>query len=45
MGTEDFTAAAWSTYHFVELNIWEDRLKLQAINQDGEVFDEVVISP
>ncbi len=44
-GREDFTAAAWSTYHFVELNIWNDRLELQAINHEGETFDEVVISP
>jgi 3',5'-cyclic AMP phosphodiesterase CpdA len=42
-GVEDFTAVAWSTHHFVDLNIFEDRLLLRAVDQDGEQFDEVVI--
>lgn len=42
---EDFTATSWSTYHFVELNIWADRLELRAIDQHGQVFDAVTITP
>ncbi len=41
----DFTAAAWSTLHFVDLAVWDDRMELRAVDQDGRVFDEAVILP
>jgi predicted phosphodiesterase len=42
-GVEDFTAVAWSTHHFVDLNVFDDHLLVRAIDQDGDQFDEVVI--
>jgi hypothetical protein len=42
-GIEDFTAVAYSTHHFIDLNIYDDHILLRAIDQDGEQFDEVVI--
>jgi hypothetical protein len=42
-GTEDFTAVAYSTHHYVDLNIYPDRILLRAVDQDGEQFDEAVI--
>lgn len=42
-GEEEFTAAAWSWHHFVDIGIHADRLVVRAVNQDGRVFDEVVI--
>ena len=42
-GTEDFTAVAYSTHHYVDMNIYDDHILLRAIDQDGEQFDEVVI--
>lgn len=42
-GTSDFTAVAYSTHHYVDLNVFDDHLLLRAIDQDGEQFDEVVI--
>jgi predicted phosphodiesterase len=42
-GTADFTAVAYSTHHYVDLNIHDDRVLLRAIDQDGEQFDEAVI--
>ncbi len=44
-GRADFTEVAWSTYHFVDLAVWPDRLSLRAINQQGQVFDAVSLSP
>lgn len=41
--TEDFTAVAWSTHHYVDLNIYPNHILLRAIDQDGEQFDEAVI--
>ena len=41
----DFTETAWSTYHFVDLAVWPDRLELRAIDQHGEVFDSVSLTP
>jgi predicted phosphodiesterase len=35
----EFTAAAASTYHFVELAAYEDRLDVRAVNHDGRVVD------
>jgi len=42
-GEEDFTAASWSVLHFMDLGVYEDRLVLRAITQDGRVFDEATI--
>lgn len=42
-GVDDFTAVAYSTHHFVDLNVFDDHLLVRAIDQDGEQFDEVVI--
>lgn len=42
-GVEDFTAVAYSTHHFVDLNVFDDHLLVRAIDQDCEQFDEVVI--
>lgn len=41
----DFTAVAWSTYHFLDLLVWPDRLEVRAINQDGAMFDSVTLQP
>jgi hypothetical protein len=38
-GRAEFTAAAASTYHFVELLAYPDRLELRAVTPDGQVFD------
>ena len=42
-GQDDFTAVAYSTHHFVDLNVFDDHLLIRAIDQDGEQFDEVVV--
>ena len=42
-GRRPFTATSWWTYHFVELNVWADRLEIRAIDQQGMVFDEATI--
>jgi 3',5'-cyclic AMP phosphodiesterase CpdA len=42
-GIDDYTAVAWSTHHYVDLNIYPDHLLIRAIDQDGEQFDEVTI--
>jgi len=40
-----FTATSFSWHHFVEVAVFHDALVLRAINQDGRVGDEVVITP
>jgi 3',5'-cyclic AMP phosphodiesterase CpdA len=42
-GIDDFTAVAYSTHSFVDMNIFDDHILLRAIDQDGEQFDEAVI--
>lgn len=42
-GIDDFTAVAYSTHHYVDMNIFEDHIVLRAIDQDGEQFDEAII--
>jgi hypothetical protein len=42
-GTDDFTAVAYSTHHYVDLNIYPGHILLRAIDQDGEQFDEAVV--
>ena len=41
----DFTAVSWSTQHFVDIQVWEDHLLLQAVAQDGLVYDAVELLP
>jgi 3',5'-cyclic AMP phosphodiesterase CpdA len=43
-GEDDFTAAAYSWHHFVDIAITGDRLELRAVGQDGSVFDEVTLT-
>ena len=40
-----FTAVSWSTQHFVDLQIWPDRLELQAVAQDGLAYDSFELRP
>jgi phosphoserine phosphatase len=42
-GREEYTAAAWSWHHFVDISVYDDRLVVRAVNQDVRAFDEVVI--
>jgi len=38
-----FSAVAWSTYHFIDIAIWTDRLELRAVDQSGAVFDSITL--
>ena len=40
-----FTEFAASTYHFTELAVYADRLEIRAVDQNGEVFDTITLSP
>lgn len=42
-GEESFTAASWSVLHYVDLNVWPDRILLRAVDQNGMEFDQVTI--
>jgi 3',5'-cyclic AMP phosphodiesterase CpdA len=42
-GEDDFTVVSYSVLHFVDLNVFEDRLVLRAVTQGGRVFDEATI--
>jgi hypothetical protein len=44
-GVDDFTAVAYATHHFVDMNIFDDHIVVRAIDQDGEQFDEAIIPP
>jgi 3',5'-cyclic AMP phosphodiesterase CpdA len=44
-GTEEYTAYAAATFHFVDVNVFSDRIYVQAIDHDGRRFDDVVIDP
>ena len=44
-GEEGFTAASFSWHHFVEVNVFDDRLVIRAVNQDHRVGDEATIVP
>ncbi len=39
----DFTESAWSVLHWLEIEVWADRLELRAVSQDGLVFDRATI--
>ena len=40
-----FTATSFSWHHFVEIAVFDDRIVLRAVNQDGDVADEDIIAP
>lgn len=42
-GRDAFTAVSWSTYSFVDLVVYGDRLEGQAIDHDGRAIDNFVI--
>lgn len=44
-GRADFTAESASTYHFVELAVYADRIDVHAVQQDGRVFDSFSLTP
>jgi 3',5'-cyclic AMP phosphodiesterase CpdA len=39
----DFSVVAWSTYHFLDIAVWNSHLDLRAVDQQLGVIDEVVI--
>ena len=41
----DFSAVAWSTYHFVDISVTSDRLVVRAVDQQLEIIDEVTLTP
>ncbi len=41
----EFTEVASSIHHFVDLAIWPDRMEVRAVDQAGEVFDDVTLAP
>jgi hypothetical protein len=43
-GRADFTAFSTSQLHFVDLDVYADRLEGKAINQDGDVIDSFTIT-
>lgn len=44
-GYADFTEYAAATYHFLDINVFVDRIVVRPVNHDVEYFDEVVITP
>lgn len=42
-GVADFTAVSWSTYSFVDILVYADRLQVQAVNHDGRAIDSFVL--
>lgn len=44
-GARDFTARSFSWHHFVELDVYPDRLVGRAVNQDGRVADTWTLRP
>ncbi len=40
-----FTEVAWSTFHFVDLAVWPDRMEVRAVDQAGDLFDSVTLLP
>lgn len=44
-GERGFTAVSFSWHHFVDLHVFADRAVLRAVNQDGRVADDVVLTP
>lgn len=44
-GREDFTAVSWSTYHFVDLAVYPDRMLVQAVDHNSRVIDSFTLHP
>jgi 3',5'-cyclic AMP phosphodiesterase CpdA len=44
-GEEDFTAVSFSWHHFLDVNVFSDRLVVRAVNQDLRVADEFSLTP
>ena len=44
-GRASFTAVSWSRQHFVDIQIWRNRLEVQAVAQDGRVYDRFELGP
>jgi len=42
-GSEDFTAVSESVLHFLDVAVYDDRLEVRAIGQDGELVDQFTI--
>lgn len=40
----EFTEVAWSTHHFLDINIYPDEMTVTAINHDGEAFDAITLT-
>jgi hypothetical protein len=43
-GRASFTEASWSALHFLDIAVWEDRMTVQAIGQDGLVYDSTTLT-
>ena len=39
----EFTAAAFSTHHFLDLQLVDDLLHLQAVDHAGRIFDSLAL--
>ncbi len=39
----DFSVAATSTRHFLDIAVFEDRMQVRAVDQDGQVFDRLTL--
>jgi 3',5'-cyclic AMP phosphodiesterase CpdA len=44
-GEESFTEVSFSWHHFVDIAVFDDRLVVRAVNQDGRVADEATLLP
>lgn len=44
-GEDTFTAVSYAVYHFVDVNVFADRMLVRAVDQDARVFDEFEIAP
>jgi 3',5'-cyclic AMP phosphodiesterase CpdA len=42
-GTEEYTSYSAATVHFLDVNIFDESIYRQAVNNDGQRFDEVTI--
>jgi len=42
-GRESFTDTSWSALHFLDIAVWQKRLTLRAIGQDGLVYDTITL--
>jgi 3',5'-cyclic AMP phosphodiesterase CpdA len=43
-GEKDFTAESFSTYHFLDVAVYSDRLIVRAVDREVRVADEVVLT-